>query len=831
MKKSAFRFTVALMAAIALSTPAGQQAALAATGPLCYVDIDATGGTNNGNSWTNAYTDLQSALTDSNCTEIWVAAGVYKPGTQQSQTFTINEGEKVYGGFAGTEVLLAQRNAVQNVTILSGDIDNNDINTDGNHINESATNIMGSNSYRVVNMDGISTPMGPETVLDGFVITGGDSVGSGSGGMGGGLYCGGYGAGKYCSPTLSALTFSGNRAGNGGALYNNGGNGGVSSPTLLFDLFQGNTATGSGGAVYNQGSPGTSSPSFTVVTFSENSAQMGGAVYNSASGSGTGISNPSFTWASFDHNTASISGGAVYNSAADGTSSPTFDAAAFTDNSAGVAGGGGAMRNDTSSGWCNPSLTNVTFHGNSTTSDGGAMLTSAGASGTSSPVLVNVTFSGNTANNKGGAMRNMGTTSAIVMPGLTNVIMWGDSAPTEAEVSNLDASPVYTNSIVQGSGGSSSWNSAFGVNMGGNLDANPLLAPIANDWTMALIWTSPAIDSGYATSCPLWDQRLFSRPRGNGCDMGAYERIPPRPRADFETDDVNDMTYFHAATGLWGILKSSTGFSYSSPQFLTWGQTGDIVVPGDFDGDLKTDPTVRRPPAGAQSAAYLILKSSTGYDYGSSLIVPAGWPGLGDTPVPADYNADGITDPAIWRGSSGVWIIPLSPNFNNYRFYAWGASGDTPVGADVDGDGQDDLGYWRPSTGVWGFLLSTQNYSYASPLFFNWGTNSDIPVMADYDGDGKADPAVVIPPAGGQSRAYRILLSTMAYAPGSSLTIPAGWPGLVDTPVPNDYDGDGKADAGIWRGSTGVWIIPKSSTNNTEYMFAQWGASGDQVAK
>jgi hypothetical protein len=90
---------------------------------------------------------------------------------------------------------------------------------------------------------------------------------------------------------------------------------------------------------------------------------------------------------------------------------------------------------------------------------------------------------------------------------------------------------------------------------------------------------------------------------------------------------------------------------------------------------------------------------------------------------------------------------------------------------------------------------------------------------------------VVIPPAGGQSRAYRILLSSLAYDPAHSVTIPAGWPGLNDTPVPGDYDNDGKADAGIWRANTGVWIIPKSSTNNTQYIFAAWGASGDVPAR
>jgi len=299
--------------------------------------------------------------------------------------------------------------------------------------------------------------------------------------------------------------------------------------------------------------------------------------------------------------------------------------------------------------------------------------------------------------------------------------------------------------------------------------------------------------------------------------------------ADFNGDGSTDMGYFHPATGLWGILESFY-FNYSTPTYFSWGQAGDIAVPGDYDGDHKWDPTVRRPPGGGQSAAYLMLLSSTGYDYGSTLTVPAGWPGLGDTPVVGDFNGDGKSDPAIWRGNIGVWIIPMSPSFNTYQFYAWGTTGDKPVAADVDGDGHSDIGYWRPSTGVWGFLQSTHAYSYASPLFFSWGQTGDKPVMTDYDGDGLADPAVVIPPAGGQSQAYRILLSSASYSPASSLTIPAGWPGLGDTPVPADYDNDGKADAGIWRSTSGVWIIPFSAFGGA-YSFRSWGASGDQIAR
>jgi hypothetical protein len=70
---------------------------------VIYVKQDATG-ENNGASWTDAYTDLQSALADaSSGDEIWVVGGTYKPGNERTSTFSLIDGVAVYGGFAGTE--------------------------------------------------------------------------------------------------------------------------------------------------------------------------------------------------------------------------------------------------------------------------------------------------------------------------------------------------------------------------------------------------------------------------------------------------------------------------------------------------------------------------------------------------------------------------------------------------------------------------------------------------------------------------------------------------------------------------------------------------------
>lgn len=141
---------------------------------IVYVDIDATGN-NDGTSWQNAYTNLNTALSNGfQNSQIWVAEGTYYlTGTNDS--FLIENGEEIFGGFNGTETALNQRDFRNNLTILSGDVNEND---SGAPSSTNAT--MTDNAKNIVK---IYSPL-QHVVLDGLTIEGAFSTTA----VGGGIY-------------------------------------------------------------------------------------------------------------------------------------------------------------------------------------------------------------------------------------------------------------------------------------------------------------------------------------------------------------------------------------------------------------------------------------------------------------------------------------------------------------------------------------------------------------------------------------------------------------------------------------------------------------------
>lgn len=164
-------------------------------------------GAKNGISWSAAYSNLNEAIADSKeGDEIWVAEGIYVPGGDTptlNAYFDIPDGVKLYGGFVGTETELGQRSYVNNLTVLSGDLEANDYAGD-------VVNNRGDNANHIMVLQSNVTKA---TVIDGFTFLGGhsDATGSIDNRSGGAIL-------SYGSPYLINNTFIDNYASCGGAI-------------------------------------------------------------------------------------------------------------------------------------------------------------------------------------------------------------------------------------------------------------------------------------------------------------------------------------------------------------------------------------------------------------------------------------------------------------------------------------------------------------------------------------------------------------------------------------------------------------------------------------
>ncbi|MBV9210722.1 MAG: PQQ-dependent sugar dehydrogenase [Acidobacteria bacterium] len=292
---------------------------------------------------------------------------------------------------------------------------------------------------------------------------------------------------------------------------------------------------------------------------------------------------------------------------------------------------------------------------------------------------------------------------------------------------------------------------------------------------------------------------------------GLYKLVNPNaavPRNvvdDFDGDLKSDIGVFRPSTGVWYIRQSFT----NSLQAFQFGQSGDTITPGDYDGDGKTDAAVWR------NGVFYVLRSS------DNTVLTQAWGQAGDDArVVADYDGDKKTDFAVFRktttaGDPAVWYIRLSMT-GGMRAVQWGITGDAGVTGDYDGDGTSDVTVYRPSTNSFYVQRSRDNSLFTQ----QWGiSSSDKIVPGDYDGDGQTDFAV-----------FRTTNGVWYVLQSSNGQVRAQLFGVTgDEPVPGDYDADGKTDFAVVRNNSGnlTWYLSQSATNNV--FSQQWGVSSDYI--
>lgn len=124
-----------------------------------------------GQSWDTAFNSLAEAMNGASCDSVfWIGAGVYTPdlaGQDKTQSFQVMGKMELYGGFAGGETSLEQRDPTSNMTVLSGDLNGDDGPGFQNR---------DDNAETVVRVTAAE-----DVVIDGIVVTGGESQSNGAG--------------------------------------------------------------------------------------------------------------------------------------------------------------------------------------------------------------------------------------------------------------------------------------------------------------------------------------------------------------------------------------------------------------------------------------------------------------------------------------------------------------------------------------------------------------------------------------------------------------------------------------------------------------------------
>ena len=688
------RIIVILMIIFPITASPGTSVKAAAV--VRYVDLDAVSGANNGTSWGDAFVHLQDALDWANSNSpvivhLWVSEGVYYPdlgsthtNDEPSESFTISHNNiRLFGGFSGVETSPDQADWINHPTILSGDIDGNDDNTDGNHIAEDWTDISGTNSINVLTITGIAyEPITADVIVNGFVITAGDGYGSAA--DGGGILCRGNAGSAACDPTFRNLKIQGNRA-----------------------------MVGGGVALY-AGAGGQSNPTFTYVSFIGNWAAMGGGLNNYVSHDITSESSLRLTNCSFIDNVTTDSGAGLNTWINEGSSTMI--------------------------------LSNVEFIKNETGYYGGAIYDYANSGAIVSFSLTNTSFSKNRAD-YGGGMYNASTGSTNNIAINNSILWGNCAVQAGNNIYNnsMVSSPVIQYSDIKGSGGSGSgWDTTIGVDGGNNIDADPIFTnALAGDLTIQP--SGAAIDAGDQTlldpdvmdldedlniieDIP-YDLADNPRVENSNVDMGAYEHDPI-------LTDIEMIGMFSPAQKSW-YLKDANSDGWKNVTTVSFGSVDTSWKPvvGDWNGDGTDTIGLYSPP---QKTWY--LKDANNDGWGNVTTVRFGSTDTSWVPVVGDWNGNGTDTIGMYRPDQKTWYLKDANtdgwgNVTTVRFGSVDTSW-VPVVGDWNGNGTDTIGMYSPPQKTW-YLKIANNDGWGNVTTIRFGSTdtSWLPVHGDWDGN------------------------------------------------------------------------------------------------
>lgn len=240
--------------------------------------------------------------------------------------------------------------------------------------------------------------------------------------------------------------------------------------------------------------------------------------------------------------------------------------------------------------------------------------------------------------------------------------------------------------------------------------------------------------TGESTWYILSNGTLKAVPFGLGVGVGGDVAVP----SDYDGDGLTDVAVWRpGAAGFYYIIYSNTN-TFGSLQF---GKTGDDPrLVGDYDGDGKDDPAVYRDGSLMSGQSFFFYFPSSVGGNPSTDFVSVPWGATGDIPVPGDFDGDRKFDFHVARASGGNYTHYQKLSNGGTAAFNYGLSSDKLVPGLFDNDRKTDLAAVRNTGGsqTWYILRSETDLVKA----VTWGATSDTLVPGDYDGDLETDIAI-----------------------------------------------------------------------------------------
>ena len=183
--------------------------------------------------------------------------------------------------------------------------------------------------------------------------------------------------------------------------------------------------------------------------------------------------------------------------------------------------------------------------------------------------------------------------------------------------------------------------------------------------------------------------------------------------ADFTGTGRSSQAVFRPGTGEW-FVNGLGNFPAVTPP-----RAGDVPVPGNYDNTGAAERAVFRPSTGEWRIQGPGTAGTYTIRFGFANNTQA-------VPVPGAYDAspaDQRTQEAFWQPSTGTYYI-RTPDGNTRTVQF--AKGDIPAPGDYEGTGQTEAAVYRPSTGQW-LVASTTGVQHQLTRF---GGTGDVPTLA-----------------------------------------------------------------------------------------------------